>query len=567
MNELSSTSFTRGLFLGEIHEDMVFPYPRFAPDERARVESLLKDLHTWADDNYDPRAAEAEGRLPEGAWRQLGELGMLGLYVDEPYGGQGLTQTGYCKLFEHIGIIDTTLAVILGVHQSIGYKGIVLYGTDEQKDRFLPDLVSGRKRAGFALTEPNAGSDAYHLETTATLQPDGSYVLEGEKRWIGNGSGDVLTTFARTPQGGHVALILEGDMDGVEVGRRYETMGLRANDLRHLYFKGVRVPPENVLGEEGQGFRIATGILNTGRMSLGSGAVGGARMLLDLGVEHVTRREQFGRPLAEFNLVREKIGWLASYTYGIEAMTYLTTGMVDAGVEHIDLESAMVKVSSTEFLWYAANRVFQLAGGRAYMSDEPFEKILRDIRIFPIFEGANDVMRLFVSLNGLETVGEELEDLQSFDFTEPIRSLGVYADYIGGRLKRRAAPDRLTGACEDLTEEAGSVSRQVVGLRTAAEHLLRRHGRAVQERQGSLKRLANAAADIYAQIATISRVSDVVESDDAGYGDETDIARVFCKRAADRVERALDNIDAEDVAPFYRIADAVYDRNEYAHSI
>jgi acyl-CoA dehydrogenase family protein 9 len=563
----SSSSFTRGLFLGEIHGDMVFPYPRFDPDERVRVETLSKELHTWADGSYDPIAVEEARTLPEGAWRELGEMGMLGLYVDEEYGGQGLTQTGYCKLFEHIGAIDTTLAVILGVHQSIGYKGIVLYGTEEQKQRFLPDLVAGRKRAAFALTEPNAGSDAYHLETTATLQPDGSYVVDGEKRWIGNGSGDVLTTFARTPQGGHIALIIEGDMDGVEVGRRYETMGLQANDLRHLYFRGVRVPPENVLGEEGEGFRIATGVLNTGRMSLGSGAVGGARLLLDRGVEHVTRREQFGQPLADFALVKEKIGWLASYTYGVEAMTYLTTGLVDAGVAHIDLESALVKVSSTEFLWYAANRVFQLAGGRAYMKDEPFEKILRDIRIFPIFEGANDVLRMFVALNGLETVGEELEDLQTFDFSEPIRSLGVYADYVGGKLKRNVAPDRLTGACDQLTEEADRCSRQVVALREAAEHLLRTHGRDVQSRQGSLKRLADAVADVYAQIATISRVSDVIDGDDGGYGDEYMIAKVFCRRAADRVDRALDNVDATDLDPFYEVAEAVYHRQEYAHSI
>ena len=567
MSDHGSASFTRGLFLGEIHQEMALPFPRFDVDERSKVDRILERFRDWAEEHYDARAVEAAGGLPAGMWRDLGELGMLGLSVDPSYGGQGLSQTGYCKLFEQVGATDTTLAVILGVHQSIGYKAIVMYGTDEQKDRLLPDLVAGRKRAGFALTEPNAGSDAYHLETTATLQPDGSYVLEGEKRWIGNGSGDVLTAFARTPQGGHVAVIVEKGMEGFEVGRRYETMGLQANDLRHVYFRGVRIPPENVLGEEGEGFRIATGVLNTGRMSLGSGAVGGARLLLDLAVEHVTRREQFGRPLADFELVKEKIGWLASYTYGIEAMTYLTTGLVDAGVEHIDLESAMVKVSSTEFLWYAANRVFQLAGGRGYMRDEPFEKILRDIRIFPIFEGANDVMRMFVALNGLETVGQELEELRSFDFTEPIRSLGVYADYVGGRLKRRAAPDRLDRAATELAAEAERCSRQVVALRNASEHLLRTHGRSVAERQGSLKRLADSAADIYAQVATISRVSDVVDGETPGYGDELMIARVFCRRAADRVDRALGNIDAEDVAPFHRVAEAVYARQAYGHSI
>lgn len=567
MTEHSSESFARGLFVGEIHEDMVFPFPRLDPDERARIGQIVKQFKDWADDNYDPKEVARNRALPEGALEQLGEMGLLGLYVDPKYGGLGLSQTGYCKVFEHIGQVDATLAVMLGVHQSIGYKGIVMYGTEEQKDRFLPDLVAGRKRAGFALTEPNAGSDAYHIETTATLQPDGSYVLDGEKRWIGNGSGDVLTTFARTPQGRHIALIVEGHMDGVEVGRRYETMGLEANDLRHLYFRGVRVPRENVLGDEGEGFRIATGILNTGRMSLGSGAVGAARILLDLGVEHVTQREQFGQPLADFDLVKEKIGWLASYIYGLEAMTYLTTGLVDDGVEDIALESAMIKVAATEFIWYAANRVFQLAGGRAYMTDEPFEKIIRDIRIFPIFEGANDVLRMFVALNGLQTVGEELEELRSIDLTDPIRSLGVVAGYIGGRLKRSVAPSRMEKVCPELAEEASRCGQQVVQLRRASEHLLRTHGRGVQERQGSLKRLADAAADIFAQIATLSRVTDVIESSDTGYGDELMIARVFCRRAADRVERALDNIDSEDVEPFLRVAEAVYDRQAYAHSV
>ena len=184
--------------------------------------------------------------------RDLGEIGALGLYVDKEYGGQGLSQTGYARVFETVGQIDATLAIVLGVHQSIGFKGISLFGTDEQKERFLPDLATGRKLAAFALTEPEAGSDAYHLRSRAVEQPDGSWVLNGEKRYIGNGSrADVITTFARAEVDGedkHIALILEKGMDGLEVGERYETMGLQANDLRRLYFNDVRVPPENVLG-------------------------------------------------------------------------------------------------------------------------------------------------------------------------------------------------------------------------------------------------------------------------------------------------------------------------------
>src|SRR5207248_923485 len=202
--------------------------------------------------------------------------------------------------------------VALGVHQSIGMKGIVMYGSDEQKERFLPDLASGRRLAGFALTEPNAGSDAYHLESRAVRQPDGSWVLNGEKRWIGNGGrGSVFCVFARAElQDGsdsHVALIVEKGMKGFEAGEPYD-----------------------------------------------------------------------------------KIGWMVAYLFGLESMSYLTTGLVDAGIDDYSVESAIAKVTGTEFVWYQANRALQLAGGLGYMRDQPYEQILRDIRIFPIFEGAND---------------------------------------------------------------------------------------------------------------------------------------------------------------------------------
>ena len=241
------SSFAKSLFLGEIHEELVFPYPRPDEGEQRRVRELIGWLREYAAEKIDPRAIEEQGWVGDELIRDLGERGFCGLYVPEEYGGQGLSQTGYCRVFETIAQTDASLSVVLGVHQSIGYKGIVLFGTEEQKERWLPDLAAGRKLAAFALTEPNAGSDAYHVTSRAVLQPDGSWVLNGEKRYIGNGSrAEVLTTFARAEVGGkdrHIALIVEKGMDGFEVGERYDTMGLRGNDLRRLYFKDVRIPP------------------------------------------------------------------------------------------------------------------------------------------------------------------------------------------------------------------------------------------------------------------------------------------------------------------------------------
>src|SRR5918992_3226236 len=210
------SSFAKSLFLGEIHEDLVFPYPKVDEDEARRVRDLIRELQSWAV-GYDQREAEEKGWIGDKTVAELGELGMCGLYVPEEYGGQGLSQTGYCRMFETVAQVDGTLSVVLGVHQSIGMKGIVLFGTDEQKERFLPDLAAGRKLAGFALTEPAAGPGAPRLESRAVLQPDGSWVLNGEKRWIGNGGrGHVSVAFARTEVDGkdrHTAFILEKGMD------------------------------------------------------------------------------------------------------------------------------------------------------------------------------------------------------------------------------------------------------------------------------------------------------------------------------------------------------------------
>ena len=402
-------------------------------------------------------------------------------------------------------------------------------------------------------------------------EADGSWRLNGEKCYIGNaGRGSVFVTFARTEIDGrdrHTAFILEKGMEGFETGPRYDTMGLRGNDLRPLYFKDVRIPPENVLGEPGEGFRIAMHILNNGRLSLGTGSVGAAKWLLDEAIDHVNTRRQFGRPLADFELVQEKIGWMVSYLFGLESMAYLTTGLVDAGVPDYSIESAICKVSGTEFLWYQANRALQLKGGAGYMKDQPYEKVLRDIRIFPIFEGANDVLRAFIALTGMKPLSERLAGLASINFADPIHSLGVLAEYVGGRIQREVRPDRLTKAHPELSEPAAAVSDQVKQLRDVCESLLRAERKNVMERQFQQKRLADAAADIYAQIAVLSRVTSIFEDHGVELSaQERYIADTFCTRAAGRVRSRFDQLERNDDERISAIAKLAYKRGAYGYA-
>ena len=563
--ERAVSSFAKSLFLGEIHEDLVFPFPKPDPDEQDRIRALIGSLRELP---YDPAKVEEQRWIGDDTVAELGERGLLGLYVPEEYGGQGLSQTGYCRVSEVFAQIDATLSVVMGVHQSIGMKGIVLFGTDEQKERFLPDLASGRKLAAFALTEPGAGSDVAGMETHAERQADGSWRLDGVKHYIGNGSkAGVLVTFARTGEGKHTAFILEQGMDGLEVGKRFDTMGLRGNDLRELRYNGIRVPAENVLGEPGEGFRIAMHVLNNGRLSLGTGSVGGAKYLLDQSIRHVKERRQFGRPLADFELVQDKIGWAVSYLFGLESMAYLSTGLVDRGVEDYSLESAICKVAGTEFLWYAANRSLQLAGGSGYMHDQPYEKYLRDIRIFPIFEGANDVMRAFIALAGMKPLGDELKEMGELSLGDPIGSIGVLAEYVAGRISREVNPDRITRAHDELEDLAAAVSDQVKRLRAVTEGLLREHRRDIVERQFHQKRLASAVSDIYAQVAVLSRITAHLEEHGVEpSGQERYICDTFCRRAAARVMLALDQVERNDDERMTAIAKLAYRRGEYGYA-
>ena len=543
-------SFTKSLFLGRVQSELVMPFPLLAGAERTKVDAAVASAREFLE-SYDPWKAEEDGWIGDDAIRELGERKLTGLFVDEQYGGLGLSQSGYCRVMEEFGRVDGTLSTIMGVHQSIGTKPLFLYGTDDQKARWLPDLASGRKLAAFALTEPNVGSDAYNLETRADRQPDGSWLLNGEKRWIGNGDRDILTVFARGEQG-HVALIVEKGMKGLSTGPRFETLGLKANRLQRVRFDNVRVPAENLLGEPGDGFRIAMQTLNNGRMSMGTAISGGMKRFLELALEHTTARRQFDRHLIDFELVEEKLSWMAGEIYGLESGAYLTTGLVDRGESDFSLESAMTKVAASDQGWYALNRAFQLLGGEAYMAKHPLAKALRDFRIFPIFEGSNDVMRAYVALNGIKALSEELPDVANLKITNPFAAIGELAPYVQGKFSRAVRPEKLEGAHPAFARHVNELAGQTVRLRDATEAALRKHGKKVQEKQLVQRRLADAASGIYSQTAVISRATAVFQRDgDQISGAEKTVAMNYLKRTQREVNgqfRALEVNDDKFVA-------------------
>jgi acyl-CoA dehydrogenase family protein 9 len=259
---------------------------------------------------------------------------------------------------------------------------------------------------------------------------------------------------------------------------------------------------------------------------------------------------------------------MVSYLFGLESMTYLTCGMVDAGVPDYSLESAICKVSGTEFLWYATNRVMQLKGGEGYMRTEPYEKILRDIRIFPIFEGANDVLRAFIALTGIKPVSEELSGLGELGLNDPLGSIGVVIDYVSGRIQREVRPDRIGQAHPELKGHADAVSDQVKELRDVTEKLLRTNRKEIVQRQFQQKRLSDAISDIYSQIALLSRVSSILKEQGVeASGQEMFIADTFCARAARRVASSFRQIDANDDERMVAIAKLAYKRGSYGYAL
>ena len=549
-NPDENPSFVKGLFLGEIREELLFPFPTLSAEEEESLAMVLDAFRSFAGDHIDAAQNDHDGRFPDEMLAGFHELGLMGLNIPEAYGGFGASAKVFNRVFGEIGATDPALAVYFGAHQSIGCKGIVLFGTEAQKQRWLPHCASGELVAAFCLTEPGSGSDAQAMAARAVASDDGRhYVLNGTKIWISNaGYAGLFTVFAKVPMQVDgktrervTAFIVEAASDGVRRGGLEAKMGIKASDTRTVYFENVRVPVENRIGEEGQGFKIALEILNSGRLGLSAGSARGMRRIMNEAVGHAAQREQFGKPIAEFEMIRRKIALLAADCYAADAAWVLTAGLVDRGGVDFSLETAACKIFASEAGYRAANEAQQIAGGIGYSKEYPYERAVRDSRIMMIFEGTNEVLRALVALMGLQQPGERLKALGRA-LQDPIHSLGAIGGYLAGRVQGTIDRPDFKRVHKALADEAELVADQVYDLGRAVERALRRHGKKIIDRQYVQERLANAAIDLFMATAVLSRATaelEAVGGDESKVEADLDCARVFVHAAYRRARRNL----------------------------
>lgn len=566
-------SVAKNLFFGDILEENLFPFPQIRAKDRENLGAIVDAIDEFLGSkkkeivDYDRK-----GEQPPEYIQALREMGLFGLIIGEEYGGLGLSNGAYARVLAQSSSHDSATSVTVGAHSSIGLKGLILFGTAAQKQQYLPKLASGEMIAAFCLTESGAGSDAASVKTHAKKQPDGSWLLNGEKIWISNGGiAGFYTVFARTEgEGGKMtAFIVEAAWPGVSHGHHEDKLGIRGSNTTTVAFNDVRLPAEALLGEEGKGFKVAMAILNNGRTGLGGGAVGGMKALIKLATQQAKDRKQFGKPIAEFGLVREKIAQMTIDCFVAESAVWMLAHYIDNDVEDYSIEAAMSKVFASEAIQRACYESLQIAAGNGFMKEFPYERYTRDSRILSIFEGTNEILRLYVALSGLKDVGASLSGLRNAVasiFNDPIKGFGVLSGYASRRARQTSGwgTDKiLTQLSPDLQKAAKIYEKSVVELANASDALLKKYGKGVTDQQHQLKRLGDIAIDLYVGLCALSRAASLEKADKVNGAQAASIAYVFAKQARRRIARNVRGIGVNEDARIESVAGMIVDVGKY----
>lgn len=499
--------FCKDLFFGRFRESSMMPFPELSEEARKRGDQVIEAVREFCHKHIDAAAIDRDAAIPDQVIHGLGDLGVLGMTISPEFGGAGMSQQNYCRVIEVIGGHCGSTCVFVNAHHSIGVRALALFGTDEQRARWLAPLMTGRKIAAFALTEPQAGSDAGNVRTRAEPTPDGrGYIINGEKRWITNGGiADCLTVMARTPDlsdpdGKITAFLVTPDMQGFEVvEKRMEKVGIRGTATGRLRFTNMFVPKENILGPIGKGLRVALTVLDFGRTTFGAGCTGAAKYCVEQMVLRANDRVQFGKTLGEFELVQQKIAEAAADTYAMESATSHTAALIDSGAEDYMIETAMLKIFASDQLWRIVNDCLQIWGGAGFFTDQPFERLMRDARLNQIGEGANDVLRCFVAAVGLRHLGKELESIQRAAFRKPWKAAVLLPKRVRVPIKH-----------DYLTWYSRQLARQISSLSWACQSALIRHREGIINRQFVQARIGDIATELFMASCVYSRLSSLM---------------------------------------------------------
>src|SRR6059058_402591 len=553
-------SFASNLFVGRYDFDRIYPYPAQSAEDRAAGEEFLQKLETYLRDHVDPDEIDRTGEIPPENFKGLAEIGAFGIKVPKKYGGLGLSQCNYGRAAVLLGSWDGNVAALVSAHQSIGVaQPLLLFGTEEQKQKYLP-RVAGGEISAFALTETHAGSDPATMSLRAEPSPDGSeFVLNGEKLWCTNGvKAGVLVVMARTASkmvGGKerkqiTAFIVDVDTPGLEIIYRCRFMGLRALYNAVVKFTDVRIPRENIIFKEGAGLKVALTTLNTGRLTLPAACVGLSKRLLEISRKWAGERIQWGVPIGKHAAIAGKVAEMAGNVFAMEAMTFLTSSLLDSKSGDLRIETAMCKMWATETTWRIADEAMQVRGGRGYETahslagrgEEPVsvERLLRDCLINMIFEGSSEIMRLFIAREALDPhlkVGGAIFNTQ-LPMSERVKAVFTSGKFYAGWYPRQwfsSGGGKVDNLDRHLQKHVDDAARTSKKLARGLFHAMARFGPKLDREQLLLSRFVGIATELFAISATCSFAQYLL-----GQGKPADeilsVADYFCRSARMRID-------------------------------
>ena len=569
--EWTQPSFMRELFLGNFRPELIHPYP-LEKQERPEFAAFYNAIKEFFRDHVDSDEIDATGEYPEDVVDGLRKLGAFGMKIPKEYGGLGFDQVEYAKVMEMLGALDGNLTALLSAHQSIGVpQPLKHFGTEAQKKKFLPRCAKGEISA-FALTEPGVGSDPARMETTYVVDDDGDYILNGEKLWCTNGTmADLLVVMAVSAETKKIsAFVVEAKEKGVKIETRCHFMGLKALANAVISFTDVKVPKDNLIGDEGRGLKIALTTLNDGRLSIPASTVGAAKRSLQICREWAGERVQWGRPVGKHEAIAHKIADMAATTFAMESVAKLATEMSNRGNFDIRLEAAAAKEWNTCRGWEIVDDTMQIRGGRGYETakslknrgEKPIavERMMRDYRINKIFEGSSEIMHLFMAREAVDKhlqVAGAMVDVKAPAATK-IQALPEIIQFYGSWYPTRYLPRGGTFS------EFGKMARHMRFVERCCRRLSRQvfHGMMVhqaklQHKQLFLFRIVDIANELFAMAASVSRAHAMKKARRPEAARAEELTELFCRSSRRKVRRLFTDLWSNDDTAKYRVAQNV----------